>query len=95
MKFYDLLKHCISATVVPKSLTFKLLMKIDDALKPEVVKWAAFSEQRLVTCGHRSDFPFVGARSQGFEDIKVVRKISSVFRILTTDDLTMYICIVT
>ena len=46
-KFYDLLTHCIPATVVLKSLTFKLLMKIDDALKPEVVKWAAFYEHRL------------------------------------------------
>jgi replication factor C subunit 3/5 len=30
-----------------KTLTFKLLAKTDDALKPEVVKWSAFYEHRI------------------------------------------------
>ncbi|KAF8430225.1 P-loop containing nucleoside triphosphate hydrolase protein [Tirmania nivea] len=46
-KLYDLLTHCINATTILKSLTFKLLMKVDDALKAEIVKWAAYYEHRL------------------------------------------------
>lgn len=46
-KLYDLLTHCITATTILKSLTFKLLVKVDDALKPEIVKWAAHFEHRL------------------------------------------------
>lgn len=30
-----------------QTLTFKLLPKLDDALKPEIVKWAAFYEHRI------------------------------------------------
>ncbi|KAL2365661.1 hypothetical protein RJZ56_001421 [Blastomyces dermatitidis] len=30
-----------------QTLTFKLIPKIDDALKPEVIKWAAFYEHRI------------------------------------------------
>ncbi|RPB25068.1 P-loop containing nucleoside triphosphate hydrolase protein [Terfezia boudieri ATCC MYA-4762] len=46
-KLYDLLTHCITATTILKSLTFKLLMKVDDALKAEIVKWGAHYEHRL------------------------------------------------
>lgn len=46
-KFYDLLTHCIPATVILKNLTFKLLMKVDDALKAEIVRWAAHYEHRF------------------------------------------------
>ncbi len=48
-KFYDLLTHCIPATVILKTLTFKLLPLIDDALKGEVVRWSAFYEHRIKT----------------------------------------------
>ncbi|TKX24160.1 replication factor C subunit 5 [Elsinoe australis] len=48
-KLYDLLTHCIPATTVLKTLTFKLMPKIDDSLKSEVVKWAAFYERRIRT----------------------------------------------
>lgn len=48
-KLYDLLTHCIPATVILKSLTNKLLAEVDDMLKPEVVRWAAFYEHRLHT----------------------------------------------
>lgn len=44
---YDLLSHCIDATTIIKTLTWKLIPKTDDALKPEVIKWAAFYEHRL------------------------------------------------
>ncbi|GAM84615.1 hypothetical protein ANO11243_026110 [Dothideomycetidae sp. 11243] len=48
-KLYDLLTHCIPATTVLKTLTWKLMPKIDDSLKSEVVKWAAFYEHRIRT----------------------------------------------
>jgi len=46
---YDLLSHCIDPTTVLKTLTWKLMPKTDDALKPEVIKWAAFYEHRIKT----------------------------------------------
>jgi len=46
-KLYDLLTHCIPATTILKTLTFKLMPKIDDSLKPEVIKWSAFFEHRI------------------------------------------------
>ena len=30
-----------------KTLTFKLIPKIDDALKADVIKWSAFYEHRI------------------------------------------------
>jgi len=46
-RLYDLLTHCIPPTTILKTLTFKLVAKIDDDLKPEVIKWSAFYEHRL------------------------------------------------
>ncbi|KAL8736333.1 MAG: hypothetical protein Q9181_002487 [Wetmoreana brouardii] len=46
-KLYDLLSHCIPPTAILKTLTWKLIPKIDDALKAEVIKWSAFYEHRL------------------------------------------------
>ncbi|KAL1954055.1 hypothetical protein VTO42DRAFT_1789 [Malbranchea cinnamomea] len=46
-RLYDLLTHCIPPTTILKTLTFKLVTKIDDALKPEVIKWSAFYEHRI------------------------------------------------
>ncbi|KAF2872920.1 P-loop containing nucleoside triphosphate hydrolase protein [Massariosphaeria phaeospora] len=46
---YDLLSHCIDPTTIIKTLTWKLILKTDDALKPEVIKWAAFYEHRCKT----------------------------------------------
>ncbi len=43
---YDLLSHCIDPTTIIKTLTWKLIPKTDDVLKPEVIKWAAFYEHR-------------------------------------------------
>lgn len=48
-KLYDLLSHCIPATVILKTLTFKLIPMIDDALKADVIKWSAFYEHRIKT----------------------------------------------
>ncbi|KAI8178122.1 Replication factor C subunit 5 [Colletotrichum sp. SAR 10_70] len=46
-KLYDLLTHCIPPTTILKTLTFKLIPLIDDALKAEVIKWSAFYEHRI------------------------------------------------
>jgi replication factor C subunit 3/5 len=46
-KLYDLLTHCIPATMVLKTLCWKLVEGVDDVLKPEIVKWAAFYEHRI------------------------------------------------
>jgi replication factor C subunit 3/5 len=48
-KLYDLLSHCIPATIILKTLTFKLVAhpRVDAELKSDVVKWAAFYEHRI------------------------------------------------
>ncbi|KIW06285.1 replication factor C subunit 5 [Verruconis gallopava] len=46
-KLYDLLSHCIPATLVLKTLTFKLIPKVDDELKSEIIKWSAHYEHRI------------------------------------------------
>ncbi|KAA8650744.1 replication factor C subunit 5 [Aspergillus tanneri] len=46
-RLYDLLTHCIPPTTIIKTLTFKLIAKVDDALKPDVIRWSAFYEHRI------------------------------------------------
>ncbi|EON68028.1 replication factor C subunit 5 [Coniosporium apollinis CBS 100218] len=46
-KLYDLLTHCIPPTTILKTLTFKLIPKVDNALKAELIKWSAFYEHRI------------------------------------------------
>ena len=46
-KLYDLLTHCIPATMIIKVLCLKLVQQVDPVLKAEVVKWAAFYEHRV------------------------------------------------
>lgn len=48
-KLYDLLTHCIPPTTILKLLTFRLIERIDDQLRAEVVKWSAFYEHRIHT----------------------------------------------
>lgn len=48
-KLYDLLTHCIPPTTILRTLTFSLVALIDDALKPEVIRWSAFYEHRIKT----------------------------------------------
>ncbi|KAA8565064.1 hypothetical protein EYC84_010824 [Monilinia fructicola] len=48
-QLYDLLTHCIPATTILKTLTWKLMPLVDDALKSDIVKWAAFYEHRCKT----------------------------------------------
>lgn len=46
-RLYDLLTHCIPPTTIIKTLTFKLVTNVDDALKPDVIRWSAFYEHRI------------------------------------------------
>ncbi|KAI4260161.1 MAG: hypothetical protein LQ352_000426 [Teloschistes flavicans] len=46
-KLYDLLSHCIPPTAILKALTWQLISRVDDTLKADVIKWAAFYEHRL------------------------------------------------
>ena len=46
-KLYDLLTHCIPATTILKTLTFKIVLKVDDELRAEIVKWSALYEHRI------------------------------------------------
>lgn len=46
-KLYDLLTHCIPPATILKTLTFKLIPMIDDALKADVIRWSAFYEHRI------------------------------------------------
>ena len=48
-RLYDLLTHCIPATTILRTLAFRLVAQIDDGLRPEVVRWAAFYEHRVRT----------------------------------------------
>jgi len=48
-QLYDLLAHCIDPTTIIKTLTWKLVAKTPDELKPDVIKWAAFYEHRCKT----------------------------------------------
>lgn len=55
-KLYELLVHCIPATVILKTLVQQLLLNLDDALKQEVLEWAAFYEHRMATGGTKEIF---------------------------------------
>lgn len=46
-KLYELITHCIPPTVIIKTLCFKLVGKVDDEMKPEIVKWATVYEHRV------------------------------------------------
>ncbi|KAJ5215639.1 uncharacterized protein N7498_002046 [Penicillium cinerascens] len=46
-RLYDLLTHCIPPSTILKTLTFKLVSRVDDALKPDVIRWSAFYEHRI------------------------------------------------
>lgn len=48
-KLYDLLTHCIPATVILKTLCWRLIARpeVDDTLKADVVRWASFYEHRI------------------------------------------------
>ncbi|KAJ1924808.1 Replication factor C (RF-C) subunit [Tieghemiomyces parasiticus] len=47
-QFYELLTHCIPASVILRTLAFELIQHVDQDLKPEISRQAAFYEHRLV-----------------------------------------------
>lgn len=40
-KIYELLSHCIPPTIVLKTITDALLLKVDNELRPQIIHWAA------------------------------------------------------
>mmetsp|Transcript_10499 Transcript_10499/g.20276 ORF Transcript_10499/g.20276 Transcript_10499/m.20276 type:complete len:387 (+) Transcript_10499:143-1303(+) len=46
-KLYELLINCIPAQVILKTLVMILIRSLDDEMKGEVVRWAAFYEHRI------------------------------------------------
>ena len=46
---YELLTHCIPPTMIISTITRSLVDAVDDALKPDLVRWAAFYEHRAKT----------------------------------------------
>ncbi|KAH8071386.1 hypothetical protein JL721_4362 [Aureococcus anophagefferens] len=52
---YELLSKCIPADVILKTLARELLKNLDDEMKAEVLKWAAFYEHRI-TQGNKDIF---------------------------------------
>ncbi|KDR75995.1 hypothetical protein GALMADRAFT_139757 [Galerina marginata CBS 339.88] len=46
-KFYELLSHCIPPTVILKTVAERVVDKVDEALKADVMHWAAFYEVRM------------------------------------------------
>ncbi|WWC60954.1 uncharacterized protein I303_103531 [Kwoniella dejecticola CBS 10117] len=46
-KIYELLSHCIPPTVVLKTISERIVDKVDDALKPQIIHWAAYYELRM------------------------------------------------
>ncbi|KAL4080213.1 P-loop containing nucleoside triphosphate hydrolase protein [Scleroderma yunnanense] len=41
-KFYELLSHCIPPTIILKTVADRVVEKVDEALKADVIHWAAF-----------------------------------------------------
>lgn len=46
-RLYELLVNCIPATLILKTLAMELTKNLDDAIKQEVLEWAAFYEHRI------------------------------------------------
>ncbi|ORY28295.1 P-loop containing nucleoside triphosphate hydrolase protein [Naematelia encephala] len=46
-KLYELLSHCIPPTVILKTIAERIVDKVDDTLKPQIVHWAAYYELRM------------------------------------------------
>lgn len=46
-KFYELLSHCIPATVILKTVAERVVERADESLKGDIMHWAAFYEVRM------------------------------------------------
>ncbi|KAA1477160.1 P-loop containing nucleoside triphosphate hydrolase protein [Dentipellis sp. KUC8613] len=46
-KFYELLSHCIPPTVILKTVAARVVERVDEALKADIMHWAAIYENRM------------------------------------------------
>ncbi|KAG6882829.1 hypothetical protein C0992_010566 [Termitomyces sp. T32_za158] len=46
-KFYELLSHCIPPTVILKTVAERVVERVDESLKADIVHWTAFYEVRM------------------------------------------------
>jgi len=46
-KLYELLSHCIPATVILKTIADRVVQKVDESLKADIMHWAAIYENRM------------------------------------------------
>ncbi|KAL0954298.1 hypothetical protein HGRIS_003300 [Hohenbuehelia grisea] len=46
-KFYELLSHCIPPTVILKTVAERVVERVDESLKADIMHWAAFYEVRM------------------------------------------------
>ncbi|EKM78825.1 hypothetical protein AGABI1DRAFT_114403 [Agaricus bisporus var. burnettii JB137-S8] len=46
-KFYELLSHCIPPTVILKTVAERVVERVDESLKADIMHWAAFYETRM------------------------------------------------
>ncbi|KAL1739842.1 P-loop containing nucleoside triphosphate hydrolase protein [Schizophyllum fasciatum] len=46
-KFYELLSHCIPPTVILKTVAERVVERVDESLKADVMHWAAIFENRM------------------------------------------------
>lgn len=46
-KFYELLSHCIPPTTILKTVAERVVERVDESLRPEIMHWAAFYETRM------------------------------------------------
>ncbi|KAF9267965.1 P-loop containing nucleoside triphosphate hydrolase protein [Marasmius fiardii PR-910] len=46
-KFYELLSHCIPPSVILKTVADRVVEKVDEQIKPDIIHWAAIYEVRM------------------------------------------------
>jgi len=46
-KFYELLAHCIPPTTILKTVAERVIERVDEALRADIIHWAAFYEVRM------------------------------------------------
>ena len=46
-KLYELISNCIPCDVIFKKLTQSLMVQVDDSIRNDIAKWAAYHEHRM------------------------------------------------
>ncbi|KAG6919176.1 hypothetical protein DXG01_008474 [Tephrocybe rancida] len=46
-KFYELLSHCIPPTIILKTVAERVVERVDESLKADIIHWTAFYEVRM------------------------------------------------